>query len=35
MTQQDANVAVFLSRMATFESRLLALEKRLDMPPAA
>jgi hypothetical protein len=35
MTQQDANIAVFLSRMATFESRLLAVEKRLDLPPAA
>jgi hypothetical protein len=35
MNQQDANIAVFLSRMATFESRLLAVEKRLDLPPAA
>jgi hypothetical protein len=35
MIQQDANIAVFLSRMATFESRLLAVEKRLDLPPAA
>jgi hypothetical protein len=35
MTQQDANIAVFLSRMTTFETRLLEVEKRLNMPPAA
>ena len=35
MTQIDANAAVFLSRMSTFESRLLEVEKRLNMPPAA
>jgi hypothetical protein len=35
MTQQDANIAVFLSRMSTFETRLLEVEKRLNMPPAA
>jgi hypothetical protein len=35
MLQTEANVVVFLSRMATFESRLLAVEKRLNMPPAA
>ena len=33
--QQDANIAVFLSRMSTFETRLLEVEKRLNMPPAA
>jgi hypothetical protein len=35
VTQQDANIAVFLSRMSTFETRLLEVEKRLNMPPAA
>ena len=34
MTQQDANIAVFLRRTSTFETRLLEVEKRLNVPPA-
>ncbi len=31
----DANVALFLNRLGTLESRVLAVEKRLNIPPTA
>jgi hypothetical protein len=31
----DGNVAIFLNRLGTVESRLLEIEKRLNIPPAA
>jgi hypothetical protein len=35
MTELEGNEAAIRSRMATIEDRLLAVEKRLNMPPAA
>jgi DNA repair exonuclease SbcCD ATPase subunit len=35
LTQNEANVAVFLSRISTLESRVMEIEKRLNFPPAA
>ena len=31
----DANIALFLNRLGTLESRVLAVEKRLNIPPTA
>ena len=33
--QIDGNVAIFINRLGTLESRILELEKRLNIPPAA
>jgi hypothetical protein len=33
--QVDGNVAIFLNRLGTVESRLLEVEKRLNIPPSA
>ena len=33
--QIDGNVGILLNRMGTLESRVLELEKRLNIPPAA
>ena len=31
----DVNIAAFMNRLSTVETRLLAVEKRLDLPPTA
>jgi hypothetical protein len=33
--QIDGNTAIFLNRLGTVENRLLEVEKRLNIPPAA
>ena len=33
--QIDGNVGIFLNRLGTLENRLLEVEKRLNLPPAA
>ena len=35
LNQVDGNVAIFLNRLGTVESRLLEVEKRLNIPPSA
>lgn len=33
--QLDGNIAIFFNRLGTVESRLLEVEKRLNIPPTA
>lgn len=35
LSQIDGNVAIFLNRLGSLETRVLDLEKRLNIPPAA